>query len=64
MADANLIAAVARGLRPPQIVGAVANARSEVAQLIARKQIADERTFAVLLAANAIQSPNNFDLFI
>ncbi len=45
MADANLIAAVARGLRPPQIVGAVANARSEVAQLKATKQIADDRTF-------------------
>ncbi len=64
MADANLIAAVARGLRPPQIVGAVANARAEVAQLIARKQIADERIVAILMAAGEIQSPNNIDLFI
>ena len=62
MANGNLILAVAQGLRPPQIVGAVANLRSTVAQLTASHQLSDERVLAILLAANAIQSPNGIDI--
>ena len=64
MADANLILAVAKHQRPPQIVGAIANARSKVAQLTARHQLADERLLAVLSAANEIQSPNGIDIAV
>ncbi|MEE9256795.1 MAG: hypothetical protein V3V56_06480 [bacterium] len=58
MANANVILAVARGLRPPLISGVIANARSSVAQLVATKQLADRRTLISLTAANALQSPN------
>jgi hypothetical protein len=64
MANANLIIAVSRGLRPAQISGAVANARSTVNQLLATKQIADRNTLIVLSAANSIQSPSNINLFV
>ncbi|MBT3350060.1 MAG: hypothetical protein HOC91_15610 [Nitrospinaceae bacterium] len=62
MADANLILAVARGLRPALITGAVANARSEVNQLVASKQLADRRTMIALVAANSLQSPIGIDV--
>ncbi|MAE04821.1 MAG: hypothetical protein CMH76_00650 [Nitrospinae bacterium] len=62
MANANLILAVARGLRPAQITGAVASARSEVSRLVATKQLADRRTMVALTAANALQSPNSIDV--
>ncbi|MAE05556.1 MAG: hypothetical protein CMH76_04390 [Nitrospinae bacterium] len=64
MADANLILAVAKHQRPPQTVGAIANERSNVAQLTARHQLADERLLAVLSAANEIQSPNGIDIAV
>ncbi len=62
MANANLILAVARGLRSAQITGAVASARSEVSRLVATKQLADRRTMVALTAANALQSPNSIDV--
>ncbi len=58
VANANVVLAVARGLRPPLISGAIANARSNVAQLVATKQLADRRTLISLTAANVLQSPN------
>ncbi len=62
MANADLILAVARGLRPAQITGAVASARAEVNRLVATKQLADERTLIALSAANSLQSPNSIDV--
>ena len=62
MANGNLILAVAQGLRLPQIVEAMANLQSTVAQLTASHQLSDERVLAILLAANAIQSPIGFDI--
>lgn len=63
MADPNVITAVARGLRPPLIFGAIASARAEVSQLVATKQVADERLVGTLLAAGVVQSPNSVDVF-
>jgi hypothetical protein len=63
MADANVVLAVARGIRPPQIYGAVASARAEVNQLVSSGQIADKRLFILLGAANALQSPNGLDVY-
>lgn len=63
MADPNVITAVARGLRPPLIFGAIASARAEVSQLVATKQVADERLVGTLIAAGVVQSPNNVDVF-
>ena len=63
MADANIVLAVVRGIRPPLIYGAVANARAEVNQLVSTGQIADKRLFIILGAANALQSPNGLDVF-
>ncbi len=63
MADANLVLAVARGLRPPLIFGAIASARAEVNQLVATNQIADRQTLATFIAADQIQSPNSIDVF-
>ncbi|MFP6868515.1 MAG: hypothetical protein VCE91_04065 [Nitrospinota bacterium] len=40
----------------------MANLRSTVAQLTASHQLSDERVLAILLAANAIQSPNGIDI--
>lgn len=64
MGDANVILAVARGLRPAQISGVVANARSEVNQLVASKQLADRRTMIALSAANALQSPMGINILV
>ncbi len=64
MADPNLILAVGRGLRPAQISGAVASARSHVNSLIANNQIADERALRALYAANLVQSPNSINLMV
>lgn len=63
MADPNVITAVARGLRPPLIFGAIASARAEVSQLVATKQVADERLVGTLIAAGVVQSPNSVDVF-
>jgi len=63
MADANLVLAVVRGIRPPLIYGAVASARAEVNRLVSSGQIADKRLFILLGAANALQSPNGLDIF-
>lgn len=62
MADANLILAVSRGLRPALISGVVANARAEVNQLIASKQLADRNTMIALAAANSLQSPMGINI--
>ena len=62
MADANLILAVARGLRPALISGVVANARAEVNQLVQSDQLADRRTMIALAAANSLQSPIGIDI--
>lgn len=64
VANANVVLAVARGLRPPLISGAIANARASVAQLVATKQLADRRTLIALASANVLQSPNNVDIII
>lgn len=64
MADPNLLIAIGSGLRPPQIIGAVANARSHVNQLIATNQLADERALRALYAANTIQSPNGINIIV
>jgi len=64
MADANLVLAVSRGLRPAQITGAIANAKSEVNQLVSANQIADEKTFVALSAANSLQGPSSFHLMV
>ncbi|MDA1000626.1 MAG: hypothetical protein O2807_08970 [bacterium] len=64
MADPNVITAVARGLRPPLIFGAIATARSDVARLVATKQVADERLLVTMIAADVIQSPNNINLVV
>lgn len=64
MANANLILAIATGLRPPQISGAVANARSFVNNLLATDQLADEQALKALYAANLLQSPNGIDIVI
>jgi hypothetical protein len=62
MGDANVILAVARGLRPAQITGVVASARLEVKQLVESKQLADRRTMVALVAANSLQSPQGIDV--
>lgn len=64
MADANLVLAVVRGIRPPLIYGAVANARAEVNQLVSSGQLADRRLFIILGAARSLQSPNSLDAFV
>jgi len=64
MANANVVLAVSRGLRPPLIFGAIANARSTVNQLVVSNQVADRQTMVALMAANAVQSPNNVDLVV
>ncbi len=64
MANANLVLAVSRGLRPPLIYGAVANARAQVNQLVINDQIADRRTLVTLAAVDAVQSPSSVDLLV
>ena len=62
MTDANLILAVARGIRPLQIFGAVAAARASVNRLIANGQIASQEDIARLMAADSVQTPGNVNL--
>ncbi len=64
MASADLIRAVALGLRPPQIVGVAAIAKAAVNHLIATNQLADEKALKALYAANLLQSPNSVNLFV
>jgi len=63
MADPSLLIAVSRGIRPAEIVGAVAHARSKQNQLIATDQIADRKTLVTLTAAHALQMPSAINIF-
>ena len=63
MADPSLLIAVSRGIRPAEIVGAVAHARTKQNQLVATNQIADRNTFVTLAAAHALQSPSIVNIF-